>query len=329
MPFPATRLRRLRRTPVLRRLVRETRLAADDLVLPLFACPGEGIAQPVGSMPGVFQHSVDRLVEAAVEAWNDGVRAVILFGIPEFKDASGSSSWQDDGIVQRALRALSEALPDLVKIADVCLCEYTDHGHCGVLAGQAVDNDATLGLLARQAVSLARAGADVIAPSDMMDGRVGALRAALDAAGFADTPILAYAVKFASGFYGPFREAAGSTPAFGDRRSYQMDPGNVREALREAALDVEEGADLLMVKPALPYLDVLAELRRRFDLPLAAYHVSGEYAMLRAAAQNGWIDYERTLMESLLAIKRAGADLILTYGARDAARLLAKGWEDA
>jgi porphobilinogen synthase len=326
MAFPETRLRRLRRTPALRRLVRETRLTADDLVLPLFVCPGEGVARPVGSMPGVFQHSVDRLVEAAGEAWHDGVRAVILFGLPESKDAVGSASWQEDGVVQRALRALALALPELVRIVDVCFCEYTDHGHCGVLDGHEVDNDATLENLARQSVSLAQAGADVIAPSDMMDGRVGAIRRALDGAGFADTPILSYAVKFASGFYGPFREAAGSTPSFGDRRAYQMDPANGREALREAALDVEEGADMLMVKPAVPYLDILAALRRRFDLPLAAYHVSGEYAMLKAAAANGWIDYDRTLMETLVAIRRAGADLILTYGARDAARLLAKGW---
>jgi porphobilinogen synthase len=328
MAFPENRLRRLRRTPALRRLVRETRLSADDLVLPLFVCPGEGVAHPVGSMPGVFQHSVDRLVEAAGEAWADGVRAVILFGLPESKDAVGSAAWQEDGVVQRALRALAIALPELVKIVDVCFCEYTDHGHCGVLRGHEVDNDATLENLARQSVSLAGAGADVIAPSDMMDGRVGAIRRALDGAGFAATPILSYAVKFASGFYGPFREAAGSTPSFGDRRAYQMDPANAREAMREAALDVEEGADMLMVKPAVPYLDILAALRQRFDLPLAAYHVSGEYAMLKAAAANGWIDYDRTLMETLLAIRRAGANLILTYGARDAARLLARGWSE-
>jgi porphobilinogen synthase len=326
MSFPATRLRRFRRTPALRRLVRETRLSPDNLVLPLFVVPGEGIANPVSSMPGVFQHSVDRIVETAREAFAEGIRTVILFGIPEHKDEIGSSSWSADGIVQRALRALSAEVPGLIKIADVCFCEYTSHGHCGVLQGEAVDNDATLPNLARQAVSLAEAGADIIAPSDMMDGRVGAIRKALDAAGFIDMPILSYAVKFASGFYGPFREAAESTPSFGDRRSYQMDPANGREALREAALDVEEGADMLLVKPALPYLDILAELRRRWDLPLAAYHVSGEYAMLKAAAERGWIDYDRVMMESLVAIRRAGADLILTYAARDAARLLAAGW---
>ena len=328
MAFPETRLRRFRRTPTLRRLVRETRLSPDDLVLPLFACPGEGVAKPISSMPGVFQHSVDRLTETAREAFAEGVRAVLLFGIPEFKDAEGSAAWAPDGIVQRALRALTAEVPGLVKIADVCFCEYTDHGHCGVLDGHEVDNDATLANLARQSVSLAEAGADVIAPSDMMDGRVGAIRQALDAAGFSSTPILAYAAKFASGFYGPFREAAESTPQFGDRRAYQMDPANGREAMREAELDFEEGADMLMVKPALPYLDILAEMRRRFDLPLAAYHVSGEYAMLKAAAERGWIDYDRVMMESLVAIGRAGADLIITYAAREAARLLGSGWTE-
>jgi porphobilinogen synthase len=368
MGFPATRLRRLRRTAVLRGLVRETRLAAEQLVLPLFACPGAGVARPVASMPGVHQHSVDRLVEAAAAAHAAGVRAVLLFGLPESKDATGSAAWADDGIVQQALRALGRAVPGLIRIADLCFCEYTDHGHCGVLrpvasappaavgAGPAapqepggqparpagtdrqgissaagetdheVDNDATVANLERQAVSLAAAGADIIAPSDMMDGRVGAIRAALDGAGRPEVPILSYAVKFASGFYGPFREAAQSAPSFGDRRAYQMDAANGREAMREAALDVEEGADMLMVKPALPYLDVLAALRRRWDLPLAAYQVSGEYAMLKAAAERGWLDYDRVLMESLVAIRRAGADLIVTYGAVEAARLLAAGW---
>jgi porphobilinogen synthase len=326
MSFPETRLRRFRRSPALRRLVRETRFTADNLVLPLFACPGEGIANPVGSMPGVFQHSVDRLVETAREAYAEGIRSVLLFGLPTYKDAEGSASWSPEGIVQRALRALTDEVPGLIKIADVCFCEYTDHGHCGVLNGHEVENDATLANLARQSVSLAEAGADIIAPSDMMDGRVGVIRKALDEAGFAMTPILSYAVKFASGFYGPFREAAESTPQFGDRRAYQMDPANGREALREAELDVEEGADMLMVKPALPYLDVLAALRQRFDLPLAAYQVSGEYAMMKAAAERGWIDYDRVMMESLVAIRRAGADLILTYAAREAARLLASGW---
>jgi porphobilinogen synthase len=326
MAFPETRLRRFRKTPNLRRIVRETRFTPDNLALPLFACPGQGVAKAISSMPGVYQHSVDRLVETAKEAFAEGIRTVLLFGIPESKDAVGSSSWSPDGIVQRALRALTAEVPGLIKVADVCFCEYTDHGHCGVLHGQEVDNDATLENLARQSVSLAEAGADIIAPSDMMDGRVGAIRQALDAAGFANTPILSYAVKFASGFYGPFREAAESAPKFGDRRAYQMDPANGREAMREAALDVEEGADMLMVKPALPYLDILAALRQRFDLPLAAYHVSGEYAMLKAAGERGWIDYDRVMMETLVAIRRAGADLIFTYAAREAALLLAAGW---
>ncbi|HVS02689.1 MAG TPA: porphobilinogen synthase [Thermoanaerobaculia bacterium] len=328
MPFPAVRLRRTRRTPALRRMVRETELAASDLILPLFVCPGEGVADPVASMPGVCRQSVDRLVATAAEAHGEGIPAVLLFGIPEHKDAFGSSSWSDDGVVQRALRALKQQVPELLTVVDVCFCEYTDHGHCGVLREDGgVDNDATLANLGKQSVSLAAAGADVIAPSDMMDGRVGAIRGALDAAGHQQVPILSYAAKFASAFYGPFRDAADSAPSFGDRRSYQMDPGNAREALREVSLDAVEGADILMVKPALPYLDVLSAMRRRFRQPLAAYHVSGEYAMLRAGAANGWIDYDRALMESLLSIRRAGADLIVTYGARDAARLLRQGWE--
>ena len=338
MQFPAVRLRRARRTPALRRMVRETRLSPANLVLPLFVCPGEGVEQPIGSMPGVARQSVDRIVATCREVHAEGVAAVILFGIPETKDAIGSSSWDDDGIVQRALRALAAEVPGLVRIADVCLCEYTDHGHCGVLergpaqqgTGETwhVANDVTVENLARQAVSLARAGAEVVAPSDMMDGRVGAIREALDEAGLTDTLILSYAAKFASGFYGPFREAAGSTPSFGDRRSYQMDAANGREALREVAMDADEGADVLMVKPALAYLDVLAAMRQAFDHPLAAYHVSGEFAMLKAAAERGWLDYDRVLMESLVAIRRAGADWILTYGARDAARLLRNGWEE-
>jgi porphobilinogen synthase len=329
MGYPAVRLRRTRRTPLLRRMVRETRLSAANLVLPLFVCPGEDVEQPVGSMPGVARQSVDRIVATAAAAFDEGVPAVILFGIPESKDAVGSSSWSDDGIVQRALRALQAQVPNMLRIADVCFCEYTDHGHCGLLRRDgSVDNDATVENLVKQAVSLASNGADVVAPSDMMDGRVGAIRRALDQAGLADTILLAYAAKFASGFYGPFREAAGSTPSFGDRRSYQMDPANKREALREVALDVEEGADVLMVKPAMAYLDVLAALRERFDLPLAAYHVSGEYAMLKAAAANGWLDYDRVMMESLVAIRRAGADWILTYAAREAAALLRRGWEE-
>jgi porphobilinogen synthase len=307
-------------------MVRETRLSVDDLILPLFVCPGEGVENPVGSMPGVAQHSVDRLVEHCKAVRDDGIPAVILFGLPESKDPVGSSAWSDDGIVQRAVRALKQDVPDLVTVVDVCFCEYTDHGHCGVLRGETVDNDATLENLARQSVSLAEAGADVIAPSDMMDGRVALIRDALDDAGFTDVPILSYAAKFASAFYGPFRDAADSAPQFGDRRSYQMDPANRREAMREVELDVEEGADILMVKPALPYLDILADLRQTFDHPLAAYHVSGEWAMLKAAAAQGWIDGDRVLMESLTSIRRAGADLILTYGARDAARLLREGW---
>lgn len=328
MSFPETRMRRLRRTPQLRRMVRETRLSADDLILPLFVCPGEGVENPVGSMPGVAQQSVDRLVETCKAVRDDGLPAVILFGLPEHKDAVGSSAWSDDGIVQRAVEALKREVPELVVLVDVCFCEYTDHGHCGVLdpdTGQ-VDNDATLENLARQSVSLAEAGADIIAPSDMMDGRVAAIREALDAERFQEVPILAYAAKFASAFYGPFREAADSAPQSGDRRGYQMDPANRREALREVELDVDEGADILMVKPALPYLDVLSDLRAAFEHPLAAYHVSGEWAMLQAAAANGWIDGDRVLMESLVSIRRAGADLILTYGARRAAELLSRGW---
>jgi porphobilinogen synthase len=308
-------------------MVRETRLAPEDLILPLFVRSGEGIAKPVGSMPGVYQHSVDRMVEAAREAWEAGVPAVLLFGLPEHKDAVGSAAWDDDGIVQRAARALAEELPELVTVADLCFCEYTDHGHCGVLAGDTVDNDATLENLAKQAVSLARAGIDVIAPSDMMDGRVGAVRGALDGEGFEEVAVLSYAAKFASAFYGPFREAAESAPSFGDRKTYQMDPANRREALREVELDVLEGADMVMVKPAVPYLDVVSDVAEAFGLPTAAYHVSGEYAMIRAAAERGWIDGERVLMETLLAIRRAGADLIVTYGAVEAARRLRQGWE--
>jgi porphobilinogen synthase len=325
MGFPITRLRRLRRSDVLRRMVRETRLAVDDLVAPLFVRPGKDVAREIPSMPGQFQLSVDRLVAECRELAALGVPAVLLFGIPSKKDARGSEGYAADGIVQRAVRAIKKALPGLVVITDVCLCEYTDHGHCGLIARGDVDNDATLELLARMAVSHAKAGADLVAPSDMMDGRVIRLRAALDADGFSGVPILAYAAKFASSFYGPFREAAQSAPKFGDRRSYQMDAANAREALREIALDVEEGADLVMVKPALAYLDVIRAARERFDLPLAAYNVSGEYAMIRAAAERGWLDGERAMMESLLAIKRAGADLILTYFAKDAARVLNQG----
>jgi porphobilinogen synthase len=323
MSFPAVRLRRLRRSESLRRLVRETRLTRDDLVLPLFAVEGRGVREPVASMPGVERLSPDQIGEECKRVADLGLPAVILFGIPAAKDARGSGADDPGGIVQRAVEAAKRAAPALCVITDVCLCEYTDHGHCGLLEGETVANDPSLERLAATAVSHARAGADVVAPSDMMDGRVAAIRRALDAAGFAETPILAYAAKYASAFYGPFREAAESTPAFGDRRGYQMDPPNHREALREMELDLAEGADVLMVKPALPYLDVLAEARRRFDVPLAAYHVSGEYAMLMAAAANGWLDGPRAMLETLVAIKRAGADFVLTYAARDVAARLA------
>jgi porphobilinogen synthase len=336
MAFPQDRPRRMRRTEALRRLVRETTLAPDDLIWPLFAVPGKKVRNPVKSMPGVFQLSVDELVAEAQAGWDAGVRSVILFGVPEKKDATGSGAWDADGIIPRAIRALKESLPGLVVMTDVCMCEYTDHGHCGVLEapkvgapGQdlVVGNDVTLPLLAREAVAHARAGADVVAPSDMMDGRVAAIRSALDAEGFADVPILSYAAKYAGAFYGPFRDAAESAPREGagipkDRKGYQMDPGNWREALREVALDVAEGADLLMVKPAVPYLDVVRLIRDRFELPLAAYHVSGEYAMIKAAAERGWVDEERVVLETLLCIRRAGADLVLTYYAKDAAALL-------
>jgi porphobilinogen synthase len=322
MSFPRTRLRRLRRTEALRRLSRETRLSRDDLVLPLFAVPGRGVREPVASMPGVHRFSVDQLADEAKAVADLGLPAVILFGIPPEKDARGSGADAADGIVQRAVESVRRAAPDLCVITDVCLCEYTDHGHCGLVEDGEVANDPSLERLASTAVSHARAGAHVVAPSDMMDGRVGAIRAALDAAGCADVAILAYAAKYASAYYGPFREAAESAPAFGDRRGYQMDPPNAREALREMRLDLEEGADVLMVKPALPYLDVLAEARRSLDAPLAAYHVSGEYAMVHAAAERGWLDGPRAMEEAVLAIKRAGADWILTYAAKDLARSL-------
>ncbi len=316
MSFPGVRMRRLRRTETLRRMRRETRLSRDDLVLPLFVVEGRGVREPVASMPGVFRWSVDTLVGEAKVVADLGIPAVILFGIPAAKDARGSGADAPDGVVQRAAEAVKAAVPALCVITDVCLCEYTDHGHCGLLDGEEVANDPSLARLAATALSHARAGADMVAPSDMMDGRVAAIRAALDAGGFEQTPILSYAAKFASAYYGPFRDAAESTPAFGDRRAYQMDPPNRREALREMRLDLDEGADALMVKPALPYLDVLAEARRAFDVPLAAYHVSGEYAMIEAAAARGWIDGPRALHEALVGIKRAGADWILTYGAK-------------
>jgi porphobilinogen synthase len=326
MGFPLQRLRRVRRNPMLRDLVRETTLDVGDLVYPMFVVPGRGVARPVASMPGVFQLSVDRAVVEAREVRALGIPAVVLFGIPVRKDAVGSEADDPQGVVPSAVRAIRESVPDLCVITDVCLCEYTDHGHCGVLRGDEVDNDPTLDVLAREAVCHARAGAHVVAPSDMMDGRVGAIRRALDAAGFRDLPILSYAAKYASGFYGPFREAAESTPQFGDRRGYQMDPGNGDEALREIALDLDEGADIVMVKPALPYLDVVRRARERFPgVPLAAYNVSGEYAMLKAASERGWIDGDRVTVEVLTSIRRAGADFILTYSAKDAARILGAG----
>jgi porphobilinogen synthase len=327
------RLRRLRRTAALRRMVRETQLSVDDLIAPLFIAEGEGVVKPIGSMPGQAQLSVDRLDAEIDELVALGVPAVLLFGVPLHKDEIGSGAWAEDGPVPSAIRAIKRRAPEVVVIADVCLCEYTDHGHCGVLGGEAgsgdVLNDPTLELLARASAAYAAAGADIVAPSAMMDGQVAAIRAGLEAAGYAETPVLAYSAKFASAFYGPFREAAESTPQFGDRRAYQMDAANGREALREVALDVEEGADLIMVKPAGMYLDVIREVSHHFDLPLVAYQVSGEYAMLKAAAQNGWLDERRAALESLLAIKRAGAKLIITYYAKDAARWLRDEGENA
>ncbi|HVN87684.1 MAG TPA: porphobilinogen synthase [Candidatus Binatia bacterium] len=323
MEFPTYRPRRLRKNETLRRMVRETRLSVDNLIMPLFVVPGSRVSNPVGSMPGVLQLSADRAVEECKAIRDLGIPAVILFGIPESKDSVGSQAYSDRGVVQQALRAIKEAVPGLVLITDVCLCEYTDHGHCGVIVDRDVDNDSTLDLLVKESLSHARAGADMVAPSDMMDGRVGAIREALDEEGFDQLPIMAYAAKFASGFYGPFREAAESTPQFGDRRSYQMDPPNADEALREVALDIDEGADIVMVKPALPYLDLIWRVKQEFGYPVAAYNVSGEYAMIKAAAANGWLDEERVMMETLTAIRRAGADLILTYFAKDAARVLA------
>jgi porphobilinogen synthase len=322
MGFPLQRMRRMRRTESLRRLVRETRLSPSDFIYPLFVIEGQDVRRPVSSMPGIFNLSVEHAVAHAREAQAAGVSAVMLFGIPSHKDEVGSGGTDPNGLIPRAIQALKAALPDLLVVADVCLCEYTDHGHCGVLERGEVDNDRTLPLLAKMAVACARAGADLIAPSDMMDGRVGAVRRALDEAQLSHIPILSYAAKYASGFYGPFREAAQSAPQTGDRRGYQMDPGNAREALREVQLDLEEGADMVMVKPALPYLDVIRAVRDRFSVPVAAYNVSGEYAMLKAAAQAGWLDYERVMLESLTAIKRAGADLIVTYHALEAARLI-------
>jgi porphobilinogen synthase len=316
------RPRRLRRTATLREMVRETVLRPSDFIYPLFVQPGQGVKQEIGAMPGNYRWSVDRLVEEVGAAQEEGVKSVILFGLPSRKDAQGSEAWDDEAAVQMAVRALKRSYPDLVVITDVCLCEYTSHGHCGVVEGQEVLNDPTLELLARAAVSHARAGADVVAPSDMMDGRVGAIREALDEAGFDQVTLMSYAAKYASAFYGPFREAADSAPQFGDRRAYQMDPGNADEALREVGFDLDEGADIVMVKPALAYLDVIRRVKDTYRVPLAAYNVSGEFAMVHAVAEKGWMERERTILEVLTAIRRAGADLILTYHAREAARLV-------
>lgn len=322
MTFPIHRPRRLRRTELLRTLVRETRLSSAGFVYPMFVCPGSKVRQEVGSMPGIFQQSADQIVEECREVEGLGIPAVILFGLPETKDAKGSSSLAASGVVQRAVEGIKKANLNLLVTTDVCLCEYTDHGHCGVIENGEIANDATREILAEQALSHARAGADIVAPSDMMDGRVAAIRNKLDAQAFENVAILSYAAKYCSAFYGPFREAAQSAPQFGDRRSYQMDPANMREALKEVALDLEEGADVVMVKPALPYLDVIRAVRERFDVPVGAYNVSGEYAMVKAAAQKGWLDEKRTVLEILTGIQRAGADIILTYHAKDAAKWL-------
>jgi porphobilinogen synthase len=324
MNFPDYRPRRLRKNENFRRLIRETTLSADNLIYPLFAVPGTKVKKPIVSVPGIFQMSVDHIVKEAARVKMLGIPAVLLFGIPEKKDALASGAMAKEGIVQRAVRAIKEKVPDILVITDVCLCEYTDHGHCGMLEGEEVDNDATLEVLAETAVSQAKAGADMVAPSAMMDGQIGALREGLDEAGFDTVPVMAYSAKYASCFYGPFREAAESAPAFGDRRAYQMDPANSDEAIREISLDVAEGADIIMVKPALPYLDVIRRAKEEFDLPLAAYQVSGEFAMIKAAAQMGWIDGERAMLESLTAIRRAGADMIITYFAPDIAQLAHK-----
>ena len=324
MNYPEYRPRRLRRTEALRRMVRETRLSADDFVYPLFVVPGSGVQKPIGSMPGQFNLSVDKATELAGQAYDLGVPAVLLFGIPEHKDAVGSEAWKDSGVVQKAIRSIKKAYPKLVVIADACFCEYTDHGHCGVVHGGELDNDASLENLARTVLSYAKAGADIVAPSGMLDGFVAACRESLDEEQFDQVAIMAYSVKYASGYYGPFREAVDSTPQFGDRRGYQMDPGNVAEAVREASMDVAEGADMVMVKPGLPYLDVIRAVSDEINIPVAAYNVSGEYAMIEAAAERGWIDRERVVMETLTGFRRAGADIIITYHALYAAKLLAR-----
>lgn len=325
MPYPVFRPRRLRESALLRKMVRETRLDVDDLIYPLFAVHGRGIREAIPSMPGQYRLSVDELVKEAKDAAGMRIPALLLFGLPTEKDLRGSEAYAEDGIVQQAIRAVKDTIPDLLVITDVCLCQYTSHGHCGVVEDGRVKNDPTLDLLARTAVSHVEAGADMVAPSDMMDGRVAAIREALDDGGFQETPIMAYSAKYASSFYGPFRDAVESAPQFGDRRSYQMDPGNAIEALREVGLDVDEGADIIIVKPALPYLDVIARVKGEFGLPVAAYSVSGEYAMIKAAGRLGWLDEERAMMETLLAIRRAGADLVITYFAKDVARLLERG----
>jgi len=325
MPFPVYRPRRLRESPLLRSMVRETSLRIDDFVYPLFAVHGRGVREPISSMPGQFRLSIDELLKECKDAASMGIPAVLLFGLPRDKDPRGTEAYAEDGIIQQAVRAVKDTIPDLLVITDVCLCEYTSHGHCGVVEDGRIKNDPTLELIARTAISHAEAGADLIAPSDMMDGRVAAVREGLDESGFPETPIMAYSAKYASAFYGPFREAADSTPQFGDRRSYQMDPANAMEAMREVALDVDEGADIVMVKPALPYLDVIARVKGEFGLPVAAYSVSGEYAMLKAAGQLGWLDEDRAVLEALTGIRRAGADIIITYFAKDAARLIEQG----
>ncbi len=322
MLFPDYRARRMRQSETFRRMVRETALSPDDFILPLFVISGKGVKNPISSMPGHFQLSIDNLVKTAKEAWDAGVPGVILFGIPEKKDPLATSAYAKNGIVQRAVKELKNRIPDLAVITDVCLCEYTDHGHCGVVEKGIIDNDASLDLIARTALSHAQAGANMVAPSDMMDGRVAEIRDMLDENGLTHVPIMAYSAKYCSAFYGPFRQAAQSAPQFGDRRTYQMDPANAQEAIREVTMDVEEGADIIMVKPALPYLDVICRVRQEIDLPIAAYNVSGEFSMIRAAAQMGWIDGDKVMMETLISIKRAGADIILTYFATDAAKAL-------
>ena len=325
MPYPLYRPRRLRESPLVRKMVRETTLKTDDLVYPLFTLHGRGVREPIASMPGQFRLSIDELLKECKDAASMGIPAVLLFGIPQEKDARGSEAYAEDGIIQQAVRAVKETIPDLLVITDVCLCEYTSHGHCGVVEDGRVRNDPTLELISRTALSHVEAGADMVAPSDMMDGRVAAIREVLDESGYQEAPIMAYSAKYASAFYGPFRDAAGSAPQFGDRRAYQMDPANAAEAMREVALDVDEGADIVMVKPALAYLDIISRVKTEFGLPVAAYSVSGEYAMIRAAGQLGWIDEERVMVEALTGIRRAGADIIITYFAKDLARLIEQG----